>query len=58
MDQETLEKLEKIQLGEFSAAENVRSALERVEKLNERINAFIEISPNAETEAEAVDRRI
>lgn len=58
MDQETLEKLEKIQLGEFSAAENVRSALERVEKLNERINAFIEINPNAETEAEAVDRRI
>jgi aspartyl-tRNA(Asn)/glutamyl-tRNA(Gln) amidotransferase subunit A len=47
----TLEKLEAIRSGELSAAENVQRALERIEKLNKKLNAFIELNPNAEAEA-------
>jgi len=51
----TLGKLEAIKSGELSAAENVQRALERIGKLNKKLNAFIELNPNAE--AEAIDRK-
>ena len=54
----TLAKLDAIRRGELSAVENVREALERIEKLNKKINAFIELSPNALAEAESIDRRL
>lgn len=54
----TLEKLEKIKNGEISAEENIREFLERIEKLDRRINAFIEVNPNAIEEAKKVDEKI
>jgi len=54
----TLEKLDAIRRGELSAAENVRRSLELIERLDGKIRAFIELNPNALTEAEALDRRI
>ncbi|KXB02383.1 glutamyl-tRNA amidotransferase [candidate division MSBL1 archaeon SCGC-AAA261F17] len=54
----TREKLEKIRSGELSAVENVRQTLERIEELNDDVNAFIEPNPDAVTEAEAVDKKI
>ncbi|MEM2251432.1 MAG: Asp-tRNA(Asn)/Glu-tRNA(Gln) amidotransferase subunit GatA [Candidatus Hadarchaeales archaeon] len=54
----TLEKLEKIRNGEISAEENVLEFLERIEKLNGKINAFIEINPNAIEEARKIDEKI
>jgi len=54
----TLAKLARIRGGELSAAENVASALERIQELDKRINSFIELNPNALAEAEAVDRKI
>ncbi|MGC8816902.1 MAG: Asp-tRNA(Asn)/Glu-tRNA(Gln) amidotransferase subunit GatA [Candidatus Hadarchaeum sp.] len=54
----TLEKLAEIRRGELSAVENVSLSLERIKKLDKKINSFIELNPNALTEAEAVDRKI
>ncbi|MEM3452982.1 MAG: Asp-tRNA(Asn)/Glu-tRNA(Gln) amidotransferase subunit GatA [Candidatus Hadarchaeum sp.] len=58
MVQGTLEKLAEIRRGDLSAVENVSSLLEKIKKLDRKINSFIEINPNALTEAEAVDRKI
>jgi aspartyl-tRNA(Asn)/glutamyl-tRNA(Gln) amidotransferase subunit A len=54
----TLEKLEAIRRGELSAVENVHQALKQIEKLNKKLNAFIELNPSAEAEAEAIDRKL
>jgi len=54
----TREKLEAIREGKLSAAENVRRALERIEKLDKKINSFIELNPNAVAEAEEIDRKL
>lgn len=54
----TREKLEAIRSGECSAVENVQRALERIKKLDRKINSFIELNPNALAEAEAVDKKI
>ena len=58
MDRGTLEKLAAIRRGELSAVENVQMALERIEKKNRKINAFIELNSRALVEAEAIDRRL
>ncbi|MEM4187653.1 MAG: Asp-tRNA(Asn)/Glu-tRNA(Gln) amidotransferase subunit GatA [Candidatus Hadarchaeum sp.] len=58
MVQGTLEKLAEIKRGDLSAAENISSLLEKIKKLDRKINSFIEINPNALTDAEAVDRKI
>lgn len=58
MVQGTLEKLAEIRRGDLTATENVSSSLERIKKLDRKINSFIEINPNALEEAEAVDRKI
>ncbi len=54
----TLDKLEAIRGGKLSAVENVQRALKRIEKLDEKINAFIELNSRALVEAEAIDRRL
>ncbi|MEW6221758.1 MAG: Asp-tRNA(Asn)/Glu-tRNA(Gln) amidotransferase subunit GatA [Candidatus Hadarchaeota archaeon] len=54
----TLEKLERIRRGELSAVENMWQTLERIEKLNKEINAFIELNQNAPAEAETIDRKL
>lgn len=54
----TLEKLDAIRRGELSAVENVRQALKRIERLDKRVNAFIEFNPNAIAEAAEVDRKL
>jgi aspartyl-tRNA(Asn)/glutamyl-tRNA(Gln) amidotransferase subunit A len=54
----TREKLEAIRSHEFSALENVERALERVKKLDGKINSFVDLNPNALAEAEAVDKKI
>jgi aspartyl-tRNA(Asn)/glutamyl-tRNA(Gln) amidotransferase subunit A len=54
----TLEKLDRIKRGELSAVENVRRALERIKKTDKKLNAFIELNPNALAEAEAIDRKL
>lgn len=58
MGRGTLEKLAAIRRGELSAVENVQMALKRIEKQNQKINAFIELNPKALAEAEAIDRRL
>ncbi len=54
----TREKLEAIRSGELSAVENVERALERIKKLDRKINSFVDLNPNALAEAEAVDKKI
>ena len=58
MGRGTLEKIVAIRRGELSAVENVHKALDRIEKQNKKINAFIELNPKALAEAEAIDRRL
>ena len=54
----TRKKLENIQAGGISPVENVQQALERIRKLDKRVNAFIELNPDALAQAEEVERRI
>lgn len=54
----TKEKLEAIRRGELSIVENVERALERIEKLNPKINAFIEVNPEARAQAEELERKL
>jgi len=54
----TREKLEAIREGKLSAAENVQRALERIKKMDKKVNSFIELNPDAVAEAEAIDRRL
>ncbi len=58
MDEVTKEKLEAIRRGELSIVENVERALERIEKLNPKINAFIEVNPEARAQAEELERKL
>ncbi|MDI6819748.1 MAG: Asp-tRNA(Asn)/Glu-tRNA(Gln) amidotransferase subunit GatA [Candidatus Hodarchaeaceae archaeon] len=58
MDEVTRGKLEAIRQGELSVVENVQRMLERIAKLNPKINAFIELNPDALAQAEAVERRL
>jgi aspartyl-tRNA(Asn)/glutamyl-tRNA(Gln) amidotransferase subunit A len=58
MGEVTKAKLEAIRDGELSAVENVQLALEKVSKLNPKINAFIELNPHALAQAEAVDKKL
>ena len=54
----TLGKIEAIKSGELSAAENVQRALERIGKLNKKLNAFIELNPHALVQAGAIDKKL
>ena len=54
----TREKLEAIRREELSIVENVERALERIEKLNPKVNAFIEVNPEARAQAEALERKL
>jgi aspartyl-tRNA(Asn)/glutamyl-tRNA(Gln) amidotransferase subunit A len=58
VDEVTREKLEAIRRGELSIVENVERALERIEKLNPKVNAFIEVNPEARAQAEALERKL
>jgi len=58
MGEVTKAKLEAIRNGELSAVENVRQALERISKLNPKVNAFIEPNPNSISQAEVVDKKL
>jgi len=58
MGEVTKAKLGAIRNGELSAVENVRQALERISKLNPKVNAFIEPNPNSISQAEAVDKKL
>src|SRR5690349_1218516 len=50
---------QRVRARELSAREVVRSALDRIEELNERINAFVHVDPEgALAAADAVDRRL
>ncbi|MEM0359409.1 MAG: Asp-tRNA(Asn)/Glu-tRNA(Gln) amidotransferase subunit GatA [Candidatus Hadarchaeales archaeon] len=55
---DTLKKLEALKRGELSAVENLEYFLERIERLNPKLNAFLQLNPKAREEAEEVDRRI
>lgn len=54
----TQEKLRKIKNRELSASKNVEQTLERIKKLDDEINAFIELNPDAIAKAKAVDKKI
>lgn len=54
----TLQKTWAIKKGELSALKNIQRNLEKIEDLDEKINAFIEINPDAKKEAKEVDRKI
>lgn len=54
----TVRKVEAIRSGELTAAENVEEKLERINEINDEINAYLEINPDAMEEAKEVDRRI
>lgn len=54
----TLEKLRALKGGELSAVENLERFLERIERMNPKVNAFLQLNPRAREEAEEVDRRI
>lgn len=58
MGEGTLSKLDAIRKGEISVAERVEQTLERIKKLDKKINAFIELNPNALAEAEAIDLKL
>ena len=50
---------ERVRARELSAREVVRGALDRIEELNERINAFVHVDPEgALAAADAIDRRV
>lgn len=58
MDEVTRGKLEAIRWGELSIVENVQQTLERIAKLNPKINAFIEVNPDALAQAGAVEKKL
>lgn len=53
----TLEKAAQIGGGDYSAVENVWKSMEKIEKLNKKINSFIEVNPDAMVDAEAIDHK-
>jgi len=54
----TKAKLEQLRSGELSPVENVQRALERISKLNPKINAFIELNKDALVQAEALELKL
>ena len=58
MGEVTKAKRELLLNGELSPVENVRRALERISKLNSKINAFIEVNNGAVAQAEALERKL
>jgi aspartyl-tRNA(Asn)/glutamyl-tRNA(Gln) amidotransferase subunit A len=58
MGEVTKTKLETIRNLDLSAVENIQRALERLSKINPKINAFIEPNPDAIAQAEAVDKKL
>lgn len=54
----TLQKIESIKSGETSAVENIERKINRIEELNQKFNAYIEINTDAIEEAKEVDRKI
>lgn len=54
----TQAKLKAIRARELSPVENVERALERIEKLNPKLNAFIEVNEGALAQAEAVEQKL
>lgn len=54
----TSQKVKKIKAGELSAAENIENYLNQIKKLNDEINAYIEINPEAVDKAKEIDRKI
>jgi len=58
VDEVTRAKLKAIKSRKLSPVENVQQAQERIAKLNKKINAFIELNPDALAQAEALERKI
>lgn len=58
MGEVTQAKLKMIKSRKLSPVENVQQAQERIAKLNKKINAFIELNPDALAQAKALERRI
>ena len=54
----TLEKLEALRGGDLSPVENLERILRKVEEMNGKLNAFLQLNPRAREEAEEVERRI
>ncbi|MBS3815403.1 MAG: Asp-tRNA(Asn)/Glu-tRNA(Gln) amidotransferase subunit GatA [Hadesarchaea archaeon] len=54
----TREKIKKIREGELTATENVEKKLERIEELDDDVNAFVELNSDALAEAEKIDEKI
>ena len=52
------EKLDKIKSGKLSAVENIKHFLDKIEKEDKKINAFIYVNKDAVKDAEEVDRKI
>ncbi|KUO41830.1 MAG: aspartyl/glutamyl-tRNA amidotransferase subunit A [Hadesarchaea archaeon YNP_N21] len=58
MGEVTREKLESLKSGALSIVENVHRSLDRIEKMNRDINAFIEINKDALARAEKIEKKI
>ncbi len=54
----TLEKIESIKNGDLTAAKNIERRINRIKKLNDEVNAYIEINDEAIEEAKEIDRKI
>ncbi|KXA95738.1 glutamyl-tRNA amidotransferase [candidate division MSBL1 archaeon SCGC-AAA259E19] len=54
----TLQKVEAIKKGELSPVENIEHQIDRIEELNEEVNAYLEVNPHATEEAKKLERKI
>lgn len=54
----TPQKIEAIRDGELKAEVNIERQLERIQELDDEINAYIELNPNAVEKAKEIDRKI
>lgn len=54
----TLEKTRRLREGGLTAAENIESFLDKIEELNDELNVFIEVNPDAMERAKEVDRKL
>ncbi len=54
----TPQKIEAIKSGDLTAEENIERKLEKIDEIDEEINTFIELNPNAIERAREVDRKI
>lgn len=54
----THQKVEAMKKGELSPVENIEHKIGRIEKMNEEINAYIEVNPRAVEEAKKLEQKI